>query len=115
MASHLYSPVGEAYVPSDLAHGPWVQGMQHGGPPAALLARALEGLAPEGMRPARLTVDLFRVSPMAAVEVEAEVQREGRRIGVYSARLRVEGNGHRERHRTLSASFGGWRDRTRRP
>lgn len=78
-------------MPSQLAHGPWVAGMQHGGPPAGLLARAVESMAAEGLRPARLTVDLFRNSPMAPVEVETEVLRQGRRIGVYTARLRIEG------------------------
>src|SRR2546428_1806079 len=43
---------GERVVATESTRGPWSRHHQHGGPPAALLARAMEGLAGEGTAPA---------------------------------------------------------------
>ena len=55
--------------------------MLHGRLLAALAARAVEqDAAAGGMRPVRLTVDLFRAAPMEPVEIATEVVRAGRRV-----------------------------------
>jgi hypothetical protein len=55
--------------------------MLHGRLLAALAARAVEQhAASPGLRPVRLTVDLFRAAPMEPVEVATEVVRAGRRV-----------------------------------
>ena len=69
----------EWFTPTELARGPWDPDACHGGPPTALLARALERLLPS-MRLVRLTVDLAKPVPMAGFRVAAEVTRAGRAV-----------------------------------
>jgi hypothetical protein len=72
---------GGALVPDPSAHSPWGEHMLHGRLLAALAARAVEHDAgAPGMRPVRLTVDLFRAAPMEPVEVATDVVRAGRRV-----------------------------------
>lgn len=80
-----------AYVPAPHARGPWAPGMLHGRLLGGLAARALEEKYgdPELLF-ARLTVDLFRNSPLLPVTVETALVREGRRIRVADATLRTE-------------------------
>ncbi len=62
--------------------------MQHGSAPTSLIARIAEHiptLAP--MRVARMTVDLMRPVPIAALDIETEIVREGRKIQLLSIRL----------------------------
>jgi hypothetical protein len=66
--------------------------VQHGGPPAGLLARAIEQLAAsDEMWVVRLTVDLFRPVPMTPLEVTARSVREGRRIQIVDAVISADG------------------------
>lgn len=70
-----------ALVPAPAAHSPWGEHMLHGRLLAALAARAVEQDAgAPGMRPVRLTVDLFRAAPMEPLEVTTDVVRAGRRV-----------------------------------
>ena len=46
---------GDLFVPTELARGPWSADAQHGGAPAALLARAIELVEPGPTFVARLT------------------------------------------------------------
>lgn len=46
-AGSLFVPVGDRWLPTDLARGPWSPDALHGGPVAALVARAVELLAGE--------------------------------------------------------------------
>jgi hypothetical protein len=83
--------VGEELVPTDLARGPWDPGAQHGGPPAALIARALERCdGADGYHLARLGVDFVRPVPLSPLRVETEVVRPGRRVQLLSARVLAE-------------------------
>ena len=68
---------GERFVPSASARGPWSDRYQHGGPPAALLARAFARQAGEGAQVARLTFDFLRPVPMAPLTVSTRVVRAG--------------------------------------
>ena len=45
LPSCLYEPDGDRFVPTGLTRGPWDRGFQHAGPPAALLAHAVEAAA----------------------------------------------------------------------
>lgn len=79
-----------AWLPTDLARGPWDPGACHGGPPAALLTRALESVTtPEPMRLARLTVELVRPVPLRPIAIETSILRPGRRIQVLEATMRT--------------------------
>lgn len=72
---------GGVLIPAPSAHSPWGEHMLHGRLLAALAARAAEQAAgADGMRPVRLTVDLFRAAPMEAVALSAELVRDGRRV-----------------------------------
>src|SRR3954452_23588135 len=68
--------------------GPWSPDAQHGGPPAALLARAVEGLAERSRaRMARFTMELLGPVPVGPVEVTASVRRPGRSVQLLGAEL----------------------------
>src|SRR5699024_1226535 len=67
---------------------PWDETMQHGGPPAALLARAVGRVRPgEDMPIGRLTIDMVGPVPQGRIRTEAEIVRPGRRIELVEARL----------------------------
>ena len=72
--------------------GPWSQEHQHGGPPAALLARAMRLVAtdPEMMF-ARLTFDLLGPVPVGPLSIEARVARPGRSVELVEASLLAGG------------------------
>jgi hypothetical protein len=75
--SAFYERDGDQLVSTELTRGPWDPGLQHGGPPSALLARALEVLGGE-MRLMRLSVEILRPIPIAPLSVHADVTRAGR-------------------------------------
>jgi hypothetical protein len=75
-------------VPTELTRGPWDPDSQHGGPPAALLARAIEGLEDaEDFAIARVTIEILRAVPIAPLKVEAHMVRPGRRVQLVEALL----------------------------
>src|SRR5260370_1259209 len=47
----VYVDEGDVITPTEFAAGPWDPTVQHGGPPAALLARAIEATQPPGAGP----------------------------------------------------------------
>jgi hypothetical protein len=69
--------------------GPWDAGLQHGGPPVALLARSLEEQGASGLRIARISVDFFSPVPVSEVSISTEVLRGGSRIQISSATMRA--------------------------
>jgi hypothetical protein len=89
-ADHFFELEGDLAVPSELTRGPWDEGFQHAGPPAALLGRALENLPIDDdvpMRIGRVTYEILRPVPIAPLRIEAEVERGGRRVQMLSASL----------------------------
>ncbi len=91
MPDALFLPDGGRFVPTALCRGPWTPDAQHGGPPAALLARAVEHAAgDDGMQTTRLTVELLRPVPLAPLTVEARITRPGRKVRLLEASLRTE-------------------------
>jgi hypothetical protein len=84
----LYLPRDGLYQPTRLTQGPWSKGAQHGGPPAALLARAIEAEStPLPMQLVRLTVELMRPVPLDPLTVDVEVIRPGKRVRLVRASL----------------------------
>jgi hypothetical protein len=74
------------------AAGPWDPNLQHGGAPASLIAWAVERMpTPVPMQVTRMTFDFLRPMPVAPLEINIEVQREGRKIQVCNVTLLHEG------------------------
>lgn len=88
----IYRLENGAFVPSGHARGPWDPEAQHGGGPAALLARAVEHLeAPGPMLLARITIEFLAAVPLAPVEVGAAIVRPGKRLQFAEATLSAGG------------------------
>jgi hypothetical protein len=79
---------GESFLPSPYACSPWSEEQQHGAVMLGLLARAVE-LHPseQPVQVTRLTVDLMRAAPMAAVETRCRAIRSGRWVETLEASL----------------------------
>lgn len=92
MTEAFFVPDGEGWVATAHTRGPWDPGMQHGGPPSALLARALEATEPRpGTRLARVTVELLAPVPIGPVEITTRVVRPGRRVELVEGTLSAGG------------------------
>ncbi len=87
MPEAFYVRDGELFVPTELTRGPWSPEAQHAGPPAALLARAVESLDGDGLRLARFTLDVLRPVPITPLRVEARAIRSGRSTQLAEASL----------------------------
>lgn len=90
----VFLPSDGRFVATKLSRGPWDANAQHGGAPAALLARAFERLpaAPDdsgALVIARVTYELLRPAPVGEIEVEAEVARPGRRARLLEGVVRA--------------------------
>lgn len=72
----------DAYVPSELARGPWDPNAMHGGPVAALIAREVEQVLAPGLSPTRLTIELLRPVLLVPLTVTAELVRPGKRVNL---------------------------------
>jgi hypothetical protein len=91
--SAFYEPAGQdAYVATAATAGPWSRDAQHGGPPAALAARALERHEPdERQRLARVAVDILRPIPVGKLSLRTRMVRPGRRVALAEAVLEADG------------------------
>jgi Thioesterase-like superfamily len=84
----LFVPHAGRMVPTHLARGPWSPDALHGGPVAALLARAAErqddggeaGRQAEGMQLSRITLELLRPVPMAPLAITSSTVKPGRKV-----------------------------------
>jgi hypothetical protein len=89
LSGSFYEPLGDGRFGSTSATaGPWSAAAQHGGPPAALLVRALESLdegAPRAV--GRFTMDLLGPVPLADLAVTASVLRPGRSVSLRQAEI----------------------------
>jgi hypothetical protein len=89
--SSFYVPDGDdRYVSTELTRGPWSPIHQHGGPPAALIARAFERRLAElghDTQLARVTIELVRPVPIAPLTIAVEVVRAGRKVQSLAATL----------------------------
>ena len=90
MPEAFYELDGDFATPSELTRGPWDPDSQHAGPPAALLGHAMEALPTTGeapMRIGRITYEVLKPVPIAPLRVEAQIERDGRRVQMLSASL----------------------------
>jgi acyl-CoA thioesterase len=85
----FYLPTGaDTFRATPAAQGPWDPEYQHGGPPTALLAAAVERHAgPDGLRVARMTAEFLRPVPLDEVAVRVATIRPGRRVQLVEAEL----------------------------
>lgn len=93
MENAFYQPVGpDTYVATPATIGPWSADAQHGGPPSALAARAIELHDPDSrQRLARVCVDILRPVPVGKISVRTRTVRPGRRVALIEAVLEADG------------------------
>jgi hypothetical protein len=103
MARGYYEPLGGGrFLATEHTVGPWSAQAQHLGPPAALLARAMQRCTPrQDTALTKITVDILGPVPRGEVEVSAAVLRPGRTVEQVGAQLAVAG--------TVVARATGWR------
>lgn len=83
---------GGRYASTEHTNGPWGPGMQHLGPPSALLVRELEGVpADADMQIARVTVEILGAVPVAELSLTATVDRPGRSVEMLSTTMSADG------------------------
>ncbi|GIF67810.1 hypothetical protein Ais01nite_58450 [Asanoa ishikariensis] len=90
MEDAFYRPTGDPsrFESTARTQGPWGAGLQHAGPPSALLARAIEGLPSTVTGEphlARLTVEILGAVPVEELTVTAAVVRPGRSVELVEA------------------------------
>lgn len=94
MADAIFHLDGDVVVPTDLARGPWTPDAQHGGAPAALLARAVERFdGGDAMVVTRVTIELMRPVPIAPLRLAMRLARPGRKVQLVEAALVVAATG----------------------
>lgn len=87
----------DRFLATELSRGPWDPDALHGGPPAALVAGALQDAVDEFARdqlaaavdffPARFTAELLRPVPLGELVVRTTLRRPGRKICIADATL----------------------------
>lgn len=89
MTQAFFEPLGEGrYRSTEHTLGPWGGGSQHGGPPSALLGRALElHDARDDLLVVRFTAEILRPVPQADVVVGTRTVRGGRNVELLEAVL----------------------------
>jgi len=93
MSDAFFDVLGpDRFLATELTRGPWGPGLQHGGPPAALLGRAVERHGGRlGLQVARITVDILRPLPIAELQVTTRLLRGGRSLELVEASLQAGG------------------------
>ncbi|MET0533401.1 MAG: thioesterase family protein [Steroidobacter sp.] len=90
--TYVYRVDGTIAHAQPCSAGPWDPGLQHGGAPASLIAWAVERMPTrDPMQVTRMTFDFLRPIPVAPLEINIEVTREGRKIQVCNVTLLHEG------------------------
>lgn len=85
----FYERDGDKLAATVMTRGPWDDRFQHGGPPAALLAGAIERLdgGDEEYRVARVSIELLKPVPIAPLRVELGPIKRGRTVQRIDAAL----------------------------
>jgi hypothetical protein len=87
-----YLPRGSGrYEPTRATESPWDRTAQHGGPPAALLARVIDETTERPLRIGRISVDILGPIPLREAVVEVSVIKPGRLVRLTEARMLVDG------------------------
>jgi hypothetical protein len=89
VSDSFYEPLGDGrWRATEHTVGPWDPGAQHGGPPSALLGRAIERCDPrDDMIISRFTCEILGPVPVGEIGVEARVVRPGRSVEMVEAVL----------------------------
>lgn len=89
----FFRPLGEDRWQATVhTTGPWDARFQHGGPPSALLARAVERTAPrEDVLVARMTVEILGPIPVGELRLQSRMARPGRSVELVEAVLSAGG------------------------
>jgi hypothetical protein len=89
MPDAFFVPLGpDRFRATELTQGPWAPGLQHAGPAAALLGRAIEGVGDrDDLAVARVTFEIARALPIAELGVTARRLRGGRSVELVEATL----------------------------
>jgi hypothetical protein len=92
-SSAFFIPDGDRFLATPHGRGPWAAHHLHAGPPAALLARAIERAVADdpALMVTRLTLELMAPVPEGAVEVSTSVLRSGRSTRRIEATLSAGG------------------------
>jgi hypothetical protein len=90
----FYLPTGDStrLIATEHTGGPWDPTMQHGGPPSALLARAVErepATVPATV--VRMAVEILGPVPVGEVTVSSRIARTGRSVELVEAELATVG------------------------
>lgn len=103
----FYLPDGDGFASTPFTRGPWSPEHQHAGPPAALIARAIESALPEDtpMQVARMTLEILRPVPIDRLTVTTETLHAGRKLRLLEAELHGGGK-TLIRARTLAVRTG---------
>ena len=84
----LFGADGDGFTAAPSTRGPWDAAMMHGGPPAALIARAVEATQPGSeLVVTRLTIELLGGVPIGPVRVATSLAKTGRRFQIVDATL----------------------------
>ena len=93
MADSFYIPAGQdVWLATSHTTGPWDARAQHGGPPSALLGRAIQHCEPRGdMIIARFTCEILGAIPVGEIRVRAQLARPGRSVELLEAVASADG------------------------
>jgi hypothetical protein len=85
----FYVAIGDdRFISTVHTSGPWDPGLQHGGPPSALAARAIERESPSWPATVvRMSVDILGPVPVAELVVRSRVLRPGRSVELVEAEV----------------------------
>ena len=94
MEKAFYEQVGhDSYLSTPATVGPWSARAQHGGPPSALAARAIELHEPDPrQRLARVCVDILRPIPIGKLSLRTRTVRPGRRVALIETVVEADGD-----------------------
>jgi hypothetical protein len=87
VADSFFVPLGDdQWLATERTKGPWDAGAQHGGPPSALLGRAMQRCEPrDDMITARFTCEILGPIPVGELRVLSRVARKGRSVELLEA------------------------------
>jgi hypothetical protein len=93
VADSFYIPAGEdTWLATVHTTGPWDERAQHGGPPSALLGRAIQRCEPrDDMIVARFTCEILRAIPVGEIQARARLARPGRSVELLEAVASADG------------------------
>jgi hypothetical protein len=78
----------DRFAPTELSRGPWDPNAQHGGAPAALIARAIEHVeSAVPMDVVRISYEFLRPVPLTPLDVRTRVLRDGKRVQLVEVQL----------------------------